>query len=233
MVEEDLAAADRVAPASTTRNRAQPVRRLLDRCLDAVERLDGVALETTLSNAAVDLTVPVLVEQLLDPLMTEIGERWRDGTYRVAHEHFATTVVRSFMGVLRNVDQPAEGAPEIVVASPAGSRHEIGALAVSVLAASDGWRVTHLGADLPAEEIVAATRSRGAKAVALSLVYPMDDTQLGRELTRLGSQLGNEIALFVGGPAAGAYREVLEGVGAQITPDVATLRAELEKLRNP
>jgi methanogenic corrinoid protein MtbC1 len=232
MAEEDRRAAGKVAPAARGRNRTQPVKIHLEACLDAIERLDAVALDGALSNAAVDLSVPVLMEQLLMPLMDAIGKRWQDGMLRAAHEHLATALVRSFIGALRDVGLPPEGAPEIIVATPAGTRHEIGALMVSVLAASDGWRVTYLGPDLPAEDIAAAARSRGARVVALSIVYPSDDPQLGRELKRLGGQLDKGVSLFVGGSSANAYRDVLEEIGAHVTVDVSVLRAELQEQRS-
>lgn len=231
MAEEDKLAVDKAGPLPSARPRTRTARHYLDTCLEAIDRMDGVALDTTLSNASIDLSVPVLMEQLLMPLMNEIGERWHDGRFRVAHEHLATALVRSFMGTLRNVAQPPEGAPELVVATPAGTRHEIGALMVAVLAATDGWRVTYLGPDLPAEDITAAARSKGARAVGLSIVYPMDDPQLGGELKRLGGQLGKDVSLLVGGASAHAYREVLDEIGALLTPDISTVRAELQKLR--
>lgn len=231
MANEDKLAANKAGPLASARPRTQPARNYLEACLDAIDQMDSVALDAVLSNASVDLSVPMLLEQLLMPLMREIGERWHDGTFRVAHEHLASALVRSFMGALRNVGPPPAGAPEIIVATPAGTRHEIGALMVAVLAASDGWRVTYLGPDLPAEDIAAATKSKGARAVALSIVYPTDDPQLGRELKRLGGQLGRDVSLLVGGASAHAYREVLDDIGALVTPDVSNLRAELQKLR--
>jgi methanogenic corrinoid protein MtbC1 len=231
MVEEDRQAAGKIAPPSSVRTRTKPVKRHLEACMDAIERLDAVALDSTLSNAAVDLSVPVLMEQLLMPLMEAIGKSWQDGMLRVAHEHLATALVRSFIGALRDVGIPPEGSPEMIIATPSGTHHEIGALMVSVLAASDGWKVTYLGPDLPAEDIAAAARSRGAKVVALSIVYPVDDPQLGRELKRLGKQLGEDVTLFVGGASANGYRKALDEIGARVTVDVSVLREELQELR--
>lgn len=231
MVEEDRLAADRIGSSAPTSPRSQPAHDHFASCLAAIERLDGEAFDAALSSASVDLSIPVLMEQLVVPLMHEVGERWHDGRFRMAHEHLATSLVRSFLGGLRTTGSLPEGAPEIVVATLAGTRHEIGALMVSVLAAADGWRVTYLGPDLPAEEISAAVRGKGARAVALSIVYPTDDPLLVRELKRLRSQLGEEVSILVGGGSAGAYREVLDEIGALVTADITTLRAELRTLR--
>jgi cobalamin-dependent methionine synthase I len=135
------------------------------------------------------------------------------------------------LGELETASTLPDGAPEIIVATPAGTRHELGALMVCVLAKSDGWRATYLGPDLPAEEIVAAVRNKGARAVALSIVYPTDDPLLAGELKRLRGRLGEKVPVLVGGASAHAYRESLEEIDAVIAADVASLRAELQKLR--
>ena len=102
---------------------------------------------------------------------------------------------------------------------------------VSVAAASDGWRVTYLGADLPAEEIAAAALSRQVRAVALSIVFPGDDPRLATELRTLSARLGDEVTLIVGGTSAGAYRKLCEETGTRFLADISTLRAELKSLR--
>ena len=77
----------------------------------------------------------------------------------------------------------------------------------------------------------AAARAKGARAVALSIVYPTDDPQLVNEIKRLGEQLGEGVPLIVGGASANAYRETLDEIGARITADLPALREELRKLR--
>ena len=75
-----------------------------------------------------------------------------------------------------------ENAPVLVVATPSGQLHELGALLVGAAAANLGWHVTYLGASLPAAEIAGAALQNRARAVALSLVYPEDDPTLEDEL---------------------------------------------------
>lgn len=231
MAEEDNQAASRIGATAGAGQRTRPVSQHLDTCLAAIDRMDAVGLDAALSNASVDLSIPALMEQLLKPLMQEIGERWHEGKFRVAHEHLASALVRSFLGTLRSAGPFPVGAPSLIVATPAGARHEIGALMVAVLAAHDGWNVTYLGADLPADDIAAAARNTGARAVALSIVYPTDDPQIGSELRRLAGHLDEEVSLLIGGDSAKAYSDVLEEIGAGYTADVATLRSELRKIR--
>jgi MerR family transcriptional regulator, light-induced transcriptional regulator len=205
--------------------------RLLDASLEAVERLDAARLEEILTQAAVALSQPVLIEQLIVPLMYRIGERWHEGTLRVAHEHLASAVVRTSLGSLSRGFGPSPSDPTLVVATPSGQLHELGALIVATTAASNGWHVTYLGPSLPAEDIAAAAHQSRARAVALSLVYPPDDPFLRGELSRLRRGLPEGVVVLVGGQAYDAYREALEKIGALVLNDLAELRQHLDVLR--
>ncbi len=156
-----------------------------------------------------------------------------EGSITAAHEHFASAVIRIFLGHTARPFAGTDNAPVIVVATPTGQIHELGALLVGAAAANLGWHVTYLGASLPAAEIAGAARQNRARAVALSLVYPEDDPRLESELTRLHESLPPEVMLLVGGRAMPAYHEVLEKIGATQVKDLAHLSSALDELRRP
>ena len=68
--------------------------------------------------------------------------------------------------------------PRLLVATPPGETHELGALMVAVCAVCEEWGITYLGPDLPVAELLAAARDIEARAVALSTVYSPDDEDL-------------------------------------------------------
>lgn len=238
---DELIAEDRAAAAAVKKRRepipvvasAPPsaqVESVLETCLAAVRRLDAADLEGQLQRAAVDLGRTALLERVLAPLMEQIGEMWRQGELRPIHEHLATAAVRSLIATLQQ-GQPTASAPRLLVTTPAGQVHEVGALLAAATAAAEGWRVTYLGPDLPAEEIAAAARQVGARAVALSVTYPPDDPRLGDELQRLQRLLDDGVAMLVGGRAADSYAAALHGTPAHLTEDLGELRQLLEALR--
>lgn len=231
IVEEDEAAVRHVQPVPAARRGSVDADKLLVSCLEATERLDAVALGRNLDEGAVLFSRPVLMEDVIVPLMHRIGSSWREGSLRVAHEHLASAVVRSFVGSFDGAFQVSATAPEVVVTTPAGQLHEIGALLAAATMASEGWNVTYLGPSLPADEIAAAVRSRGARAVALSVVYPTDDPNLRAELQRVTQLVGPEVPVLVGGRGASNYRTDIDQAGALYLPDYQSLRRELEKLR--
>ena len=203
----------------------------LARALAAVRELDAVALEEQLVRASIALSQRHLLEDVVQPLMERIGQMWHEGTLRIADEHLASAVVRSFIGNLRASFQVSATAPHIVATTPAGQLHEMGALLASVVATSEGWNSTFLGPNLPAEEIAGAVAQKGAKAVLLSIVYPSDDPYLGGELVKLHRLLGDDIALLAGGRAAQQYRPFLAQAGAVTLANLSDLRDSLNSLR--
>jgi DNA-binding transcriptional MerR regulator/methylmalonyl-CoA mutase cobalamin-binding subunit len=204
---------------------------ILERCLAAIAAFDAETLEATLTQAAVTLSQPLLTEQVIVPMLYTIGDLWRLGELRAAHEHLASAVVRSSLGNLGRGFVPSPTAPTLIITTPAGQLHEFGALIVAAAAASDGWRATYLGPSLPAAEIAAAAHQSRARAVALSIVYPADDPHLRDELLTLRRGLAGDMALLVGGRAAEAYAGVLDKVGAIRAQGMEDLRRQLESLR--
>jgi len=201
-------------------------------CLSAARRLDVHGLEQQLERASVSLGRHKLLEQLLSPLMQQIGELWQRGELRPVHEHMASSVVRSFVGSLRVAHHAASGAPQLLVTTPVRQLHELGALIAAASAASDGWQVTYLGPDLPAEEIASAAVQTGAKAVALGIVYPPDDALLPEEIRRLRRMLPRTTELIAGGRAAASYSAVLDETGARRVESLREMREELDLLRS-
>lgn len=200
-------------------------------CIAAVKQFEARALESTLFAASVAFSQPVFLEKLVAPLMQEIGEQWREGALRIAHEHLATAVVRTLLGNICQGFEASAAMPNLVIATPRGQFHEIGALIAGTTAAAEGWQVTYLGPNLPAEEIVGCVVQNAAKAVGLSIIYPTDDPYLATELRKLRRGLQDHIPLFVGGAGTIAYDRVVSDIGAVSVNDMQAFRMALKALR--
>lgn len=202
----------------------------LDELMEAIKRFDVQALEQSLSRAEVTMSRPQLIEKVIVPLIYRVGDGWHSGELRIAHEHLTTSVIRSFVGNLNGAANLPHSAPSIIVTTPTGQIHEMGALVVSAAALSMGWRVIYLGPNLPAEEICVAAEQNNAMLVALSLVYPSNDLHLRDELVKLRRLLPEESKIIVGGRAAPGYHDVLEKIGAHVAESIAELSKLLEIL---
>lgn len=205
--------------------------KLLGEAWSAVVGLDLSLLRNVLERAAVSLGNTGLTEHLMVPLIERIGRGWESGELSVAEEHAASAVVREVLFHNSRPFAESAGAPGIVVATPIGQLHELGAVLVTSIARRRGWNVTYLGASMLAEEIVRAVERSRPLAVGLSIVYPGDDPQLPDELRRLRRLLPEEVAVLVGGRAASSYQEVIGEIGATVVSDLGGFKAELDSLR--
>lgn len=199
----------------------------------ATRRFDAEKLEEILRRAAVRLGHNGMLTRVISPLAVQLGDLWQAGQITAAHEHFATALIRNFLGRHARPYPAGVELPCAVVATPPGQLHELGAVMVAALAANLGWRVVYLGTSLPAAEIAGAALQNRARAVILSIVYPPDDPRLPAELQHLRSLLPASIALLTGGRSAAAYGETLRQLGAQRMESLGELSEALDELRQP
>lgn len=231
LVDSDRAFPGTAASGAGEEVPAPPGPPLVGACLAAIEALDQEELVRILEKEAINQPVPALVEGLIQPLLETIGREWGAGKLRICHEHMSSSVLRTFIDSLRASRPAPPGAPHLLVGTPAGQHHEFGALITTLFAEVDGWRVTYLGPNLPAEELAAAVSQTGARALALSVSFPPDDPHLARELKKLGKLLPPGFPVLVGGGAAAAYSRMLEEIQAHLLPDHREFRRRLESLR--
>ena len=204
----------------------------LELCLKAVRDLDAGLIEATLLKASVGLTQRALFEQVLSPLMSSIGDLWREGELKVVHEHLTSAVVRTFLGNMSGAFSADESSPRLVVATPVGQLHEFGALMGALTAASAGWKVIYLGPNIPAGDIASAVLHNNARVVALSLIYPSDDPRMLNELEQLNNFLAGRANIIVGGRAAEGYKNIIEKIGAIKVTDLSSLQLRLDSIRS-
>lgn len=188
------------APAPA-RGPAAPSADLLAALLAAISRFDHLSASEELNRLAATLPPREFVHRIVLPLMREVGERWHSGELTVAQEHLASGILRNLFGSLLRVYPPRPNAPTVLLATPAGERHEFGVLAAAMLAAIHGLNPLYLGSDLPASELADAIQ-RSAASVAVLGVSTFTD-QVDRELRLLADALPGARELWIGGAPEG------------------------------
>lgn len=228
----DLASAAPPLTSPAASRSAQVGQAATERCLEAVKLLNVQALTTALESAVLKLGVQGLLTRVAAPLAQRVGELWRAGEITAAQEHFVSAALRTFLGRHAQQFVPSAQAPVIVVATPTGQIHELGAVLVAAAAGNVGWKVVYLGASLPAAEMAGVAGEKKARAVALSLVYPEDDPSLPRQLRELREYLPQDVEIIVGGRAAPAYAATLVEIGARVAHTLEDLFPALDAVRS-
>jgi len=169
------------------------------------------------------------LESVAAPLLRRVGDEWHAGRLNPAHEHLVSSVLQHIITETMRAFVPPHGAPRVLVATPSGDRHAIGAALVGAAAAVEGWNVVYLGADLPSAEIAGAAHAAAVRVVAVSIVYVEERDRVVGELRALRAQLPPKVALIAGGGGAAALEKELTALGVIVAPSVPGLIAELRR----
>lgn len=205
-----------------------PLSAPLNRVIAALRRFDGVEIERELGRVAAALPPRDLVHSWVLPLMRVTGAEWHAGRLSTAQEHLLSAALRSLLGgIIRAMPQPARR-PNLLLATLARERHEFGVLGAAMLAALGGLRVTYLGCDLPADEIVDAARRSGASAVVLGVTYLEAPARAAADVARIARLLPGNVELWLGG----ALSPELRGAAprARVFPDLTAYEGALARV---
>ncbi len=227
LVSEDVEARDARHAANFRPADSVETDKVVAVAMELTRKLDAPALNDHLRRAASLLGAPAFLGWVAAPLMRQIGDEWHADRLLISQEHMASSLLHSIITeIMRGLSHP-ENAPRILVSTPAGDRHAIGAAIVGASAAAEGWNVTYLGADLPAGEIAAAAVSARVQLVALSIVYVDNLERVLADLRLLRDRLPPEIRLIVGGAASAMLRPELAKSGIRIRESLTQLIEEL------
>ena len=215
-------------PPSTDAAAPRPERPELEPYLEPIWALDSDTLRRRLEEALLSSTRQQVVEKIVSPLVEEVGSQWASNTMRPVHEHFTTAVVRGFLSSLRSDFNSGNGDHRLIVTTPQGQLHELGAMIASTIAEDAGWGVTYLCPNLPAEEIALAARQREVRAVVLSIVLCVERAQLEESLHILRRLLPDSIAIVAGGRATADLSATLREIGAHVPQALAEYRELLD-----
>jgi MerR family transcriptional regulator, light-induced transcriptional regulator len=196
----------------------------------ATEALDQAILESVLKRAVLSLGATSFVDSVAAEVLHRIGDRWHAGTLAPFHEHLASDTVRRVLAWVSDAYGPNDLAPTVIVATPAGEFHELGAMIAAAAAAEEAWRVVYLGANLPAKDIVAAATKVNADLVALSIVYADGGSSIG-EIRETARALPNGVGLVVGGAAVARLGPETLGPSVHVLSDIGSLRRLLRARR--
>jgi methanogenic corrinoid protein MtbC1 len=189
---------------------------LLEEFLDAVQAFDAARAEQLLERAELALSARDFVVEMLSPLLARVGDAWAKGALCTASEHIASALIRDRAGnLLRRLGRDP-GAPIVIVTTPAGEHHELGALLAAIAARMQGYNVVYLGPDLPAAEIARAAEGVRAELVALSVLV-LDPKDAEVEIRTLVRELPEGIDVVVGGAGAYGLSELIPSITTPAT----------------
>ncbi len=198
------------------------------RVIEQLERFDHAAVTDLLGDAVVGLGVHRFVYQVVRPLVHQVGACWADGDLSIGAEHMATGTLRNLLASLMH-GRAGHGRP-VVLATPAGERHELGLLLVALLARDAGVDVVYLGVDLPATDIATAAARARACAVGLSVVVGKNRARACGEIRAVQTALPAGVELWLGGADASGVAANVKGFRGLVLDSLEATDAELTRI---
>ncbi len=202
----------------------------VERVLDAAEHSDALGIEEALVSAFALLPPREVANNVILPVLIEIGERWHRGAITIAQEHLVSDIVRRMVANLSRNFVLSDDAPSLVLTTLSGERHEIGILLCNWLAAARRCRTHYLGADTPVGEIVQFATDVEADAVLLSMVMSENDVPARAQLADLAAQLNPPVQIWVGGRAAQNLTVEQVPLGTVLLPTLTDFEQRLDLL---
>jgi methanogenic corrinoid protein MtbC1 len=192
--------------------------------LDAARRDDVAEIATRLDQAFALHPLDTVLQEVIVPLLQEVGQSWQRGELSVAQEHLVSEAVRARLGHL--VGDAGGGVRGVaVLACAPNERHEIGLMALAIALRNDGWQVAYVGADTPISDALDLAHRKSAAVLAISVAMPERVGELVEAMN--GVPHSNGVALVLGGRAASP--ELAKRIGAAYLD--GELPQAVEKLR--
>ena len=193
----------------------------------ALDNFDEPAAQTTLDRLLSDYTVETVLRDVLLPYLRRLGERWASGEVSVAHEHFASNLLRGRLTSLARGWGNGHG-PTAVLACAPGEQHDLPLLMLGITLSRLGWRIVYLGVDTPLDVLGPVAAGGRPDLIVLTLTDPQ---RLNRHTEQL-TQLADTLPLALAG--AGATSTLAKKTGAQlITADPVTAAEHIHGERDP
>jgi len=195
--------------------------------------LDAVGLERVLRRSAALVGAGAFIDTVATPLLKEIGEQRNAGELAPGEEQLVLVALRRVIEGIVPVLIVSGDAPNLLVATPVGDRHEIEAVMATAGAAIEGWRVTYLGPGVPVSEIAVAAASTSARAVSVTVPRAGNNDLLLQELRALRVRLAARVPLLAGGAGALEIAAELRGAGVHVIDSLTDLRLALRAASQP
>lgn len=175
---------------------------------EALDVFDEPAVQAVLDRLLSDLSVTVVMREIVLPYLAELGGRCERGDASIAQEHFASNLIRGRLAGLARGWGDGSG-PRAILACPPGEQHDLALMIFGVTLNRHGWRIDYLGVDTPIEELTRTAAARPPDLVVVAATQPGTLEPLAAELAALADTAPLALA------GAGAAEQLATAVGAR------------------
>jgi len=123
----------------------------------ALDQFDEAGAQAALDSLLAGFAIETVLRDVVLPYLRELGERWRREEASIAHEHFASALLRGrLLGLARGWGS-GRGPLGLLACLPS-DQHDLGLICFGLALRGHGWRITFLGPDTPLATITETAR---------------------------------------------------------------------------
>ncbi|MCW2278600.1 cobalamin B12-binding domain-containing protein [Heliophilum fasciatum] len=155
-----------------------------------------------------------VIEEVIVPALTDIGEGWEEGTVSLAQVYMASRICEQLVESLlsgENCIAPKETPPIAIVTL--ADYHSLGKRIVSAFLHSHGYRMVDFGHGLTVEEVIEAVKRHGTEILLLSTLI-LNSALAVKDLVDKFQQAHLSVRVIVGGAPFNLNRKLWAYVGA-------------------
>ena len=201
-----------LALASSGRIAVRDFSSLQRELLEAIITFDEFSADTLLSEAFAMYSVEQVGENIIKPVLYEIGDRWHRGEISITLEHYGSNLLLQRMATLLRAVPNGTGGPLIWVGCAPGELHEIGPMLLTIYLRRRGYRVHYLGQNLSAEDVSREIYRQQPAIVLFSASTINAVHELARLTTLLGENGANHMVVGYGGQIFNKHADLRNNV---------------------
>lgn len=129
-----------------------------------------LALELVQKLVSDNTPIVSIYENIFKISQYEIGLLWQTNKITIAHEHFCSAAIQSIMpAIYGDIFSEERKGTKILACTIAGDLHEMGIRMLTDYFEMDGWDTYYLGANVPDDAIISATKEQKPDLLAISV----------------------------------------------------------------
>jgi DNA-binding transcriptional MerR regulator len=211
---------------------ASTLEMLRSKWLEACKEFNEMTADQVLNQAFSLYPIEMVVSEIIQHGMRDLGEMWFNGDSTVQQEHFTSALALRRMETLIAATPPPTQPQTVLLACPSDEWHTFSLVVLNLLLRRKGYRVVFLGANLPADHLNEAVDNLHPALVILASQQLASAAQLQKTAQTLSQ---NHIQVAYGGRVFNtipALRERITGhfLGATIED---SLRLVEQLIRSP
>ncbi|RBP89565.1 methanogenic corrinoid protein MtbC1 [Cytobacillus firmus] len=171
---------------------------LANELLEALLQFNETKAHDLINQAFSFYTIDKVLIDILGSLLVKIGHQWEEGKITSAHEHFASSILRSRIGMILH-SFPHNGVlPKVIAVCGPGEAHELGLLIFTLFLRRRGFEVVYLGTSIAEEDIDTVIEIVKPKFVFLSCTMKSNVPETLKLSERLAETYG-KLNVGIGG----------------------------------